>query len=310
MGELESRLESFREENRIFSKGKLSVVLVVTRHARDMGLPLDPKKLVTKEQGQVLGLGKAAVQSILADHGIKRLLAEEGGRTSRGSIGQMSAYVEFLNKLRRDGLFNFQRIENWWIDRVKGFFSSKGFTVAYDPSRSLRSVTDGLLTQAFKLQDKGQRTTYAGAMLQHLVGAKLSLVLPDQSVDHRGYSVADASSGQTGDFMIDDVVVHVTTTPTEALLRKCGDNLQRGARPIIVTTSDGLAGAQSLAKAAGIESRVDIMEAGQFIAANLYELSLFKASERRLTVEKLVERYNKIVQECETDPGLKISFAR
>src|SRR5579862_1451112 len=109
MDKLESRLDKFRKEKGISNKGNLSVVLVVTRHARDMGLPLDPKLLVTKKQGQVLNLGKASVQSILADHGIKRVMAEEGGRTSRGSMGQMLDYVEFLNKLHKDKLFDFER---------------------------------------------------------------------------------------------------------------------------------------------------------------------------------------------------------
>ena len=40
---------------------------------------------------------KYRIQRILADHGITRVLAEEGGRTSRGSVGLMQKYVEFLN---------------------------------------------------------------------------------------------------------------------------------------------------------------------------------------------------------------------
>jgi hypothetical protein len=50
-----------------------------------MGLPLDPEKLLTKGGGQVLGLGKNLVQTILHRHGIERVLAAEGRRTSRNS---------------------------------------------------------------------------------------------------------------------------------------------------------------------------------------------------------------------------------
>ena len=59
------------------------------------GLPLDPDQLVTKSGGQVRGLGQSQVQKILARHGIERVLAAEGGRTSRGSLGNMRAYVRF-----------------------------------------------------------------------------------------------------------------------------------------------------------------------------------------------------------------------
>jgi hypothetical protein len=44
------------------------VALVVTRHAREKGLPLMPDELLTERGGQLLGLGKSAVQSILAVH--------------------------------------------------------------------------------------------------------------------------------------------------------------------------------------------------------------------------------------------------
>ena len=41
-------------------------------------------ELLTEGGGQVFGLGKSAVQSILHRHDITRVLASEGGRTSRG----------------------------------------------------------------------------------------------------------------------------------------------------------------------------------------------------------------------------------
>lgn len=282
-------------------------MLVVTRHAHDRGLPLDPAELRTAERGQVLGLGKAAVQAILADHGIERVLAEEGGRTSRGSMGNMERYVEFLNALHADGEADVRAIELWWIRRAEEYFAGEGFTLNYDASKSLRFVVDDLLQQAGRRQRENSGTMYAGALLQHLVGAKLSLLLKEGSLASHGFSVADQVSGRAGDFLIEDVCIHVTTAPGEALFRKCADNLKNGLRPVVVTTADGHAGAVSQATIHGIEDRVDIIEAGQFIATNLYEWSAFKSSERRLTVEKLVERYNDLVAACETDPGLKIS---
>jgi hypothetical protein len=75
----------------------------------------------------------------------------------------------------------------------------------------------------------------------------------------------------------------------------------------VVTTPDGLAAAQSSAKLAEIEQRVDIIEAGQFIATNIYEWSKFKPEGRKLTVEKLIDSYNEIIEASETDPSLKIT---
>ena len=77
------------------------MALVVTKTAKQNGLPLNPESLRTDEGGQVAGLGKAAVQSILEEYKITKVLAEEGGRTSRGSLGLMKTYVETLNELAK-----------------------------------------------------------------------------------------------------------------------------------------------------------------------------------------------------------------
>lgn len=83
------QLQEFASSHKFLgSKGPLCVALVITRMAVKQGLPLDAGKWVTAAQGQVLGLGQGAVQAILEDYGIPKVLAAEGGRTSRGSMGK------------------------------------------------------------------------------------------------------------------------------------------------------------------------------------------------------------------------------
>ncbi len=135
------------------------------------------------------------MQAILKDYGVKRVLAEEGGRTSRGSLGNMQEYVAFLNELQAQGLADPNLIENWWIDQVKNYFSAQPFVLKYDTGKSLRSMVHDLLAQASKRQKENPGTIYSGAVLQHLVGAKLSLVIPA--------AVADAVSARAGDFLLE-----------------------------------------------------------------------------------------------------------
>jgi hypothetical protein len=52
---------------------------------------------LTKNKGQVAGLGGDNLKKILKEHGITQILAAEGGRTSRGNMGLMMEYVKFLN---------------------------------------------------------------------------------------------------------------------------------------------------------------------------------------------------------------------
>jgi Domain of unknown function (DUF4928) len=283
-------------------------MLVVTRHAKERGLPLRPKDLLTKRGGQVVGLGRAAAQAILKDHGIRRTLAEEGGRTSRGSIDHMRRYAAFLNELHRQRFADLDTIESWWIGRVREHFAARPLTLRLDPSKSLRSVVRDLVDQAAKRQREARGTAYAGAVLQHLVGAKLEILYPG-SVQHHGSAVKDEAAGRPADYLIRQVAIHVTTSPSEALIRRSARNLQADLRPIIVTTRRGAAVAEALAEDAGIEGRLDIFEVEQFVATNIYERSGFAAERRRVSVEQLINTYNEIVQRHETDPSLRIEIS-
>lgn len=305
--ETERRLEQLCGKHpKFLRKGGLCVALVVTVTAKQQRLPLKPEALRTEEQGQVAGLGKAAVQKILEAHGITRVLAEEGGRTSRGSLGLMEAYVAILNELHQAGSLNLAEAEDWWIEKVRLHFASDGPKFHFDSGKSLRANLDDLFRQAHDLQANAGGTAYVGAMLQHLVGAKLDLVLGRGHITHHGSSVSDQATDRRSDFVVETVAIHVTTHPSEALIRKCEANLQAGLKPLIVTLDDGVAGAAFLLKGTALASRVDVLDAGQFLTANIYERSFFKAADCRVTLANLLQRYNEIVAECETDPALQV----
>jgi len=301
-------LREFDRERKFSRKGPLCVALVVTQHARRLGLPLDAEKLLTDGGGQVLGLGKAAVQSVLARHGISRVLAAEGGRTSRGSINNMRAYVAFLNDLAASGPVDLDLVETFWIERVQRFFAARPFKIRLDASRSLRTLVRDVIAQAEERQRNGGGMQYLGAALQHLVGAKLECAMGPGSCTHYSFSTSDAQTGRKGDFFIGDAAIHVTAAPGEAVIARCQENIDAGWRPIIITTTRGLTIVEGLAENAGLGERIDAFEIEQFIALNLHELSKFASEGRRVAVRDLVERYNEIVEEVETDPSLKIEF--
>ena len=307
---LKEALTEFISGHDFKGKGPLCVALVVTQHALDRGLPLDPEALVTQGGGQVLGLGKAAVQSVLKRHGIERVLAAEGGRTSRGSLNNMREYVAFLNDLHSKGMADLNAIEAGWIECVHAFFAGKPFTIKLDTSRSLRHVVRNILEQAFDRQKDAPGMYYAGAVLQHLVGAKLDGALGKGKFEHNSFSTADAPGNRVGDFLVGDVTIHVTTSPGEAVIERCRENLNDGYKPILVTIRSRVAAAEGLADNKGVADRIDIFEIEQFVALNLYELGEFETEGRRVAVDDLVTRYNEIVEGVETDPSLKIEIRK
>jgi hypothetical protein len=301
-------LAAFAAEKHFQGKGPLCVALVVTQHARTMGFPLESEKLLTEGGGQVLGLGKAAVQAILKRHDITRVLASEGGRTSHGSLGNMREYVFFLNALAKKDEVDLEAIESFWIERVNEFFAAKPFKIKLDAARSLRTMVRDVIEQAVVRQRSSPGTQYGGAVLQHLVGAKLDCALGKGHLVHNNCSTADAPSSRAGDFFLGDVAIHVTTSPGEAVIERCRENLDAGYRPILVTLQHGVTVAEGLANNANLGDRIDIFEIEQFVALNLYEIGKFVAGGRKLAVTEMVDRYNEIVEEVETDPSLRIEL--
>jgi hypothetical protein len=306
---LNEQLERFRLDNNIVNVGALGTVLVVTRRAKKLELPLNPDKLITEGGGQVSGLSGAAINRILKEHGLNRFVGTESGRTSRGTPNLARLYASFLNGLHQQGLADLNKIELWWVGRFEELFNTEPFGLNHDQSKALITVLQDLLNQALERQRKSPGKTYVGAVLQHLVGAKIELAVPGVKLIHHGFSVADSASSRSGDFDIDDVSIHCTTAPSEGLLKKCKTNLQAGKRPIILTLAKMIGAAEGLAESLGIDGRVEIMDALQFVTTNLYELSLFKSSERRLTLERLVEKYNEIISEHENDQSLQIKIS-
>lgn len=306
----QDELAAFTAEKNFRGKGPLCVALVVTQHAKTYGLPLDAEKLLTEGGGQVLGLGRSAVQAVLKRHDMVRVLASEGGRTSRGSLGNMREYVQFLNALTAKGNIDLDAIEAFWIDRAHEFFAAKPFRIQLDASRSLRTVVRDVIAQALDRQKTTPGIYYGGAVLQHLVGAKLDCALGKGHLTHNSFSTADAPRRRAGDFFLGDVAVHVTTSPGEAVIERCRENLNDGYRPVLVTLQLGLTVAEGLANNIGLADRIDVFEIEQFIALNLYEIGRFAADGRKVAVAEMVERYNEIVEEVETDPSLKIELRR
>jgi hypothetical protein len=246
------------------------------------------------------------VQRIVAEHGITRVVSEEGGRTNRGSIGLMKEYVAVLNQLHEEHTLDLQGAMAWWIQKVHAHFASEGPKFNFDPGSSLQSNIKDLLAQATALQECGGGTNYVGAMLQHLVGAKLEIVLGPGNIQHHGFSVADQSTDRKADYQIENVAIHVTTHPGDGLMRKCAENTKTGLKPVVVTIVEAVEPAKFALKNAGLADRVDVIDIAQFLVANVYERSLFRSAELKSTLSSLLRTYNTIVAKCETDPALQI----
>jgi len=184
----------------------------------------------------------------------------------------------------------------------------QGIHFRFDDDKSIAYNLWNLFEQAAEIQRNSGGANFVGAMLQHLVGAKLDMVLGIGVAKHHGFSVADDPTDRTADFEVNGVAIHVTTHPNEALVHKASTNIRAGLRSLIVTLADGVEGAAYLLKRTEWKDRIDVIDATQFLTANVYERSLFNAGECKTTLRAILERYNEIAGEHETDPVLLIRF--
>lgn len=302
------RLKAFQAENNITTKGPLSLVVQFTRMVKDKDFPLNPDDFQTSSKGQVAGLGGGNLKKILKEHGINQLLSSEGGRTSRGSMGLMIKYVEFLNRWNAEEPVDFSVVENFWAEQVREYFRNQPFVLTADTSKTIGANLDELFDQAKKRQKQNPGTQYLGTVLQHLVAAKLCLIMPEGSFEIHGASVADGPTDRNGDFVINSTIIHCTTMPGALLIEKCKANLRSGCHPVIITIFERVHTALNLAEDAGLAGRVEVWDIQQFLSANVYEHSFFDEGRRNSTLSEIITRYNSIVLETETDPSLRIEF--
>ena len=305
---VENRLSNFQVEYNVVTKGPLALMVQLTRLARSKSFPLKPEDFLTENKGQVAGLGGTNLKKILKEHGVIQTLAAEGGRTSRGNMGLMIKYIEFLNSWQSSEKINFAFVEDYWAEQVREYFRNQPFTLMADPSRTIGASLDELFEQAKKRQKQNPGTQYLGAVLQHLVAAKLSLILPLDKFQIHGASVADQPTERSGDFVINNTIIHCTTAPGAPLIQKCNANIRAGCLPVIITVFERVRTALDLAADSELSGRIEVWDIQQFLSTNINEYSLFDSNARNAKLADIIEKYNAIIDEKETDPSLKIEF--
>ena len=192
------------------------------------------------------------------------------------------------------------------MEHGREYFSKSGLEIQIDDSLSVSAMVSRVLDQAYKRQREMPGTIIARIVLEHLIGAKLSLALGEDKITHKIASTIYESSDAPGDFHIEETVIHVTTAPSPALINKCKTNIHNGLRPIIICPTGMKTATQTLAFAEGLEDRIEVYEAQEFISMNINEWSGFSASKLMHNSIRLVNEYNRIIELVEPDKSLKI----
>lgn len=290
----------------------MTVGLILCDHLR-RSFPLERASYTT--DSQVQGISGPRISQILAEHGETRRFTAEGGRTSRGTLRKADELAETINEAAlaagyaelgvHDQLEIIGAIQGWFVCKVQAdYFGRKAVKAEINPSRPVSVSVYNILTEA-----KAQGGYAAGAVAQHLVGAKLTLRFPDHEVGNDSYSTADMQTARPGDFSIGNTAFHVTVSPSERLMsHRCAENLVQGYRPVVLVPQDRVAAALQLADNAQLLGQVSVIAIETFVGLNVEEIALFTSDGVKTGLRALLEKYNERVSLSEPDPSLKIEI--
>ena len=308
--DIERWYEGQRKES-VVNRNVMAVGLIMCEHMRSH-FPLDESEWFTGSQVRLLGGSR--IDRILAQHGENRRFASEGGRTSRGSQYLARSFADMVNGSPAAVIFNtldnddrdvvVEELQRRMVDRIRAdFFNRQRLEVEIEVGKHTRRAIESLLDRG---ADKGGNA--AGAVVQHLVGAKLHIRYPDLEIENQSYTTADQQTGRFGDFKLNDTAIHVTMSPTEALLAKCQDNIAEGYRPMILTPAGKIEAARGLAENLGIHDSVTVRGIEEFVAGNVDEMAVYSAGAIQQQLRELLEAYNRRVAEVEPDQSLLVQI--
>jgi hypothetical protein len=145
-----------------------------------------------------------------------------------------------------------------------------------------------------------------GPFVHHMVASTLKLRFPETKINNDTY---DASKAKPCDFYIGDTAFHVTVAPMPAVYEKCRSNIQEGLRVYLLVPDRSLSGARQNS-ALLLEGRMAVESIESFVSQNIEEISAFSKEKLPDGFRKLIEEYNKRVNETEVDKSFMIEVPR
>lgn len=272
--------------------------------------PLEPADYTSKGGSQVKGISGAHGNQI-----IRRFLPEarsigtEAGRTSRGTLPAVERLATRLNKLvplakltPKERARLADKLQRWLVENpIRTYFGRQKLEASLDPGHT------SLANIAALLQAADERNQ-AGAVAQHLVGAKLALRFPRIEISNHSFTTADAQLERSGDFLVNDTALHITMTPSPLVFPKCERNIRDGFRVILLVPDSKREGARQMADSLSLGERVAVLAIESFVGQNLDEIAEFSQNALEGDLRKLLETYNARVAECEPDRSLLIAI--
>jgi len=302
----EAWFDDLRKYGDIPAKGTIAGALVVLEKLKEH-VSFEITDYTAKGGAQIAGVSGQAVKKILSDHNENRPFLSEGGRTNRGLPGDIKSLLQVLRSSGFGGLNKSNRkrtateLQSYLVERIRDFHGRKRLTFVFNSEETAQQVVQQILGLA---KERGVH----GQVAQYLVGAKLALRFPNQTIRNDSYSTADSQTGEAGDFKIRDTAFHVTVSPNFGHYDRCKANLEQGMRVYLLVPNDVVLAARQNVTNQLDDKRVSVCAIEEFVGQNIDELAEFSRAQFVDTLHRLLDIYNRRVDEADSDKSLLVEI--
>jgi hypothetical protein len=258
--------------------------------------------------GQLIGGRGVALRDTLSHYGEERNLLADGV-TTRSTLKferlaeAMGWGKELADWTEDEREIAVQRLTQPIRKKIDDYFLRQQIHLEIDRSESPSIWIEQLFREA---KERSQ-----GRVEQHLVGAKLERRMPQQDVAAHAAFAADVQTQRAGDFVVGDIVFHVTAVPALPVIEKCHDNLRKNLHPVLVIPRDKIERAKGIASASAtpdLERRISFVAIEDFIATNIIELAGAEGASFVDVLQSILTLYNERILQSETDKSLRIDL--
>jgi len=261
---------------------------------------------IVLSQGQEIRNARSGLKTVLEKYGIPETLLKEVTTRQAPSDGRrlFEAYkwglaFQDLESIDRDS----QIIEliDVLVALATAWLERKNLSLSLDRGQAPTAWIELILENA--------RGRSGGVIEQHLVGAKLARRFPNIEIPNYPAHAADQQTARSGDFVIRDLVFHVTAAPSSSVIAKCADNVKKGLKPILLVPRDKEANARAFAEDKSIDKLIAIVSIEDFLAMNVFELATEEDKDSFSVLADIIAIYNQRLREVETDLSLQIDIS-
>ena len=257
------------------------------------------------------------IRNVLTLHGETRSFTSESGRTTSSAPIAAVNLAKRLNGLPAlSGLTDDERkkvawdLQNWVVARVTEYLDEDRIEVEINTNRQGPNIIRDIL-QKVREDDRAAgagSVRKAGAVAQHLVGAKLAVRYPGEVIENHSSTTADQQLGRPGDFLVGDSPMHVTLQPTDNVFNRCVQNVLNGQRPVLIVPDERVLETESIAESRHLSERMTVYGLEHFVGQNIEEIAGFATEGVKAGMKILLETYNQRVAAAESRQSLMIKI--